>query len=1144
MKRSLFTKRIKQSLLAVPAAALMLGAAQAGSTVGLNIQSWYYDSGTTPQTVGYGAGYQTTGFPATAKAFGVGAANWVNTDPLDCSSAVSTSVAMGAITANLTAANPWESDIGNLIIGSEWAGPATVTPGNDEVTWSFLDNTGWSVDLSGLNTAFPNGYVIQCIGASKATANSLITFSDPAAGALGFNPINTAGNAKYNGPVGLQVPTPTLTGDTLTMSSPSRPASANCALAGFIITDQPVVTRDVPTSMLLASGAALVLPTPTTIIGIGLTYQWQHAGTNLPGATFSSYTNSSLVPTDAGLYSAVVTSTFFPSQSVTGQVASVNVVPAHAARSATFDGNTGVTGAQDGSGTWGFTLLNWWSGSADDYWGNPDSAIFGAGGTGAYSVALTANVSANAITFNSGAYTITNTAGEILTLAGTGAITATTNGTIACPLSTGTNGLTKVGVGKLTLAGAFDATNNVLVKTGTLEVQTKTGGDAPYIVTNGATLRIGYSTGGGYANTGLKIYGDGTAATSGLYLKGGTTYNVAGTPTLLGAPTTVHQYGTGMASLGIFDVNGTGLLCSSAASGSIIDSNVQMVRITYGMAAQVDVGANTTTGDLILNGPLNVGPYTDGSIYGFIKRGTGSLRLNAVATTTNSALDVRAGSAICGVNDCIGLNAILKSAASATIDLKGTTQNVSSATLLGTLKMTINKGGSPNCNQLIGTVTFGGTLVVTNTGGTLALGDTFTLFPGSSGGGAFTSLVLPTLSNGLAWQDNSAVDGTISVIVGSIAPSFVTDLSGVTNFAYVGTLPTFSVVAAGDPTLRYQWVKNGVTPVGTDSATITLPAITLASDADYSVTVTNNFGAVSSLTNHLTVISPALFAAQIVADAPLAYLPLSETDAPTAYDYSGHANNGTQQGGLTLGVDGPRTPAFQGFTGSTTAYQFDGGSASIDCGTAPAISGTSDFTVEAWVNTTTTTFSRLIQQRSGFDGEYMFDLNADGTLHFTVYGGGYQFDFNSPGTKLVNDGSWHHIVAERSGTNGFIFIDGSLMAQASGPVRPLNDTFTVGVGKDFRDDSSYFDGALCNVAIYSHALSAARVGAHAVTGILGTTPLAITIAPGGATITWPLGILESATTLSPSNWTPVTGATSPYSWLSTTNASRFYRVKL
>ena len=73
------------TLLAVPAAALMLGAAQAGTTVGLNFQTWYYDSGNIPQTIGFNNGYSaynTTGFPVTAKAFGVNPADWFNTDPM------------------------------------------------------------------------------------------------------------------------------------------------------------------------------------------------------------------------------------------------------------------------------------------------------------------------------------------------------------------------------------------------------------------------------------------------------------------------------------------------------------------------------------------------------------------------------------------------------------------------------------------------------------------------------------------------------------------------------------------------------------------------------------------------------------------------------------------------------------------------------------------------------------------------------------------------------------------------------------------------------------------------------------------------------------------------------------------------------
>src|SRR5271154_1653921 len=101
-KRNKFGRALKQLFLAVPASALMLGAAQAQTTVGLNFQAWYYDSGATPQTVGFGYGYQTTGFPVTATAFGVALENWTSTDPLSAQAPVSTSVSFG-VGGSLTA---------------------------------------------------------------------------------------------------------------------------------------------------------------------------------------------------------------------------------------------------------------------------------------------------------------------------------------------------------------------------------------------------------------------------------------------------------------------------------------------------------------------------------------------------------------------------------------------------------------------------------------------------------------------------------------------------------------------------------------------------------------------------------------------------------------------------------------------------------------------------------------------------------------------------------------------------------------------------------------------------------------------------------------------------------------------------------
>mgnify|MGYP001546853258 CR=1 FL=1 len=664
MKRSLFTNSFKKTLLTVPAAALMLGAAQAGTTVGLNITSYYYDSGTTPQTVGFGQGYQTTGFPVTAKAFGVEPANWVNTDAFYTSVPVLASVAMGSVTADLSAVNPWESDIGNLVNpDDEWGqgGPlpvswSSVLPGNDELTWSFEDNTGWTNTLSGLNTGFPNGYVIELIGASKCTASSQVVFTDGTTSFTNvFDPIYTAGNANFSGPVGLSV-TPALNSDTITFGSVSRNVSSaqSCALAGFIITDQPVVTRD-PSDASVNQGDTLILTANSIGLTNALYYQWQHAGTNILGANDATYTKAGVTADDAGDYNLVVT-----------------------------------------------------------------------------------------------------------------------------------------------------------------------------------------------------------------------------------------------------------------------------------------------------------------NLYGAATSGTASVNVIAL-------------------------------------------------------------------------------------------------------------------------------------------PSITKDLTETTSTVYSGAnFSGWSITAAGGLPLQYNWLKNGATPVGANSPVLMLTNVSTADSGDYAVTVVNSFGSAQSATNHLIVVpSPNLYITDVVQDSPNAFWPLNESSGTIANDYSGNGKNGTITNGVTLGVDGPRPPAYQGFNAASTAYQFDGGSGYIDCGTAPSLSGTTDFTLEAWINTTATANGVIIQQRSatGYNGEYQFQVTAAGNLNFMIYGGGSQYSFTT--TRTVNDGQWHYVAAERSGANGYIYIDGTLAASANGTPAPLDPTIQTYIGNDQRDSVSYFSGSISDLAIYGRALSVHDITLHAYNGLKGNAPFAISVVPGG-----------------------------------------------
>jgi poly(3-hydroxybutyrate) depolymerase len=82
----------------------------------------------------------------------------------------------------------------------------------------------------------------------------------------------------------------------------------------------------------------------------------------------------------------------------------------------------------------------------------------------------------------------------------------------------------------------------------------------------------------------------------------------------------------------------------------------------------------------------------------------------------------------------------------------------------------------------------------------------------------------------------------------------------------VGQPVTFTVAAAGDPPIRYQWRKNGVNIAGATAASYSMPAaISPDSGASFSVVVTNSAGSFASAPATLTV-TPAAGAPIILAN--------------------------------------------------------------------------------------------------------------------------------------------------------------------------------------------------------------------------------------------------------------------------------------
>lgn len=490
-------------------------------------------------------------------------------------------------------------------------------------------------------------------------------------------------------------------------------------------------TQETVRGLPVSFNASVVGPSP-------IRYQWQLNGVELPGANQASLVIPNVTSAHLGNYTVVANS----------------VTSAPAALSLRMPTGSGVWTNPNG-GSWA-TASNWTNSTPAA--GVDSLADFGAlSMTANRTVTLDGPRTVGTLLFedlNSSTphgWTVNSGAAGPLTLstsAGVPAVAVLNATSVISAAVAGNQGFIKVGPGGLLLSGASSFSGPVQVRGGTLEVQSKNG-DVPYQLAAGATLKIGYSTGGGYANTGLTLQGGGVDSSAGLYLLGGRNYNASGQIALLGAPTTMRGYGSGFANLGTFDINGDGLWCSAAASGSALATNIQLVSQGYGMSMKVDAGVSTLTGDLLVQGPLNVGNL------GFYKRGQGSVRLLSPAGTGNKAINLQGGVLLCAAEQCLGTNATLSTSAGTTLDLGTTSQIVTTATLAGQLRISLQKDVPPSSGRLIcrsGALNCGGTLLVSLTAGALAANDEFTLFNAPTYTGQFASIQLPTLHAPFSWD--------------------------------------------------------------------------------------------------------------------------------------------------------------------------------------------------------------------------------------------------------------------------------------------------------------------------------------------------------------------------------------------------------
>jgi CSLREA domain-containing protein len=181
------------------------------------------------------------------------------------------------------------------------------------------------------------------------------------------------------------------------------------------------------------------------------------------------------------------------------------------------------------------------------------------------------------------------------------------------------------------------------------------------------------------------------------------------------------------------------------------------------------------------------------------------------------------------------------------------------------------------------------------------------------------------------------------------------------------------------------------------------------------------------------------------------------------------SSNGTPSGGVTFA---PGKVA--------QAFNFDGVDGSVNFGNTLGNFGTSDFSIDFWIKTTSTRFEAVLNKRSDCsDGNFFSIRLVGGTLSAEILGNGTgNISLNSD--RIINDGAYHHIALVRSNTTASLYIDGVVdtsQTAADAMVADVSNTtdFQAGVDQCTGLGVNYFTGQLDEIEVFDHALTTLNI---------------------------------------------------------------------
>lgn len=283
---------------------------------------------------------------------------------------------------------------------------------------------------------------------------------------------------------------------------------------------------------------------------------------------------------------------------------------------------------------------------------------------------------------------------------------------------------------------------------------------------------------------------------------------------------------------------------------------------------------------------------------------------------------------------------------------------------------------------------------------------------------------------------------------------------GLTITLYVNGVAANSSVSSGSMT----WVPGAT---GTSSSTTNY----------YVGNITSLAGAPNAIIDEVAVYSYTLTAQQIANHYALRTSTIATVGYAAAADSSGNGLTGLVNGGITL-QQATNQPDLN------TAALFDGNTGYVSVPAAAVLAPTAAVSVEAWVNTTSTSAPGAILEKTigGVVNTSYLLFQEAGSWRFRVSIVAVGIVTVATPVTAADVGAWVHLVGTFDGLNLRLYRNGVLMdtsALSVGAVSSGSGVLLIGAlgGTIF-----LLSEKLDEVAVYSYALTAAQVQAHYLSG--------------------------------------------------------------